>query len=251
VGPWETYVFFNHPRTPWIDVFQSFIAGSGKSTLLYVVPLRLWSKSFIFPNSSAIIEDIEGIRAAGMATMAYYYFDFRDVKKQNRYGLLTSLLSQLSAQLDSYHDILAKLYSDNAEGARKPTSRALMQCLKDMLSLPGQGQIYIVVDALDECPNVLGTPSAREEVLYLVKDLVGLKLPNVHICVASRPEIDIRAILEPLTSLQVSVNDENGQKEDIMTYIKSVVHSDWRMQKWKKADQELAIDMLSEKSDGM
>jgi len=183
--------------------------------------------------------------------MAYYYFDFRDVKKQNRYGLLSSLLSQLSAQLDSCHDVLAKLYADNAGGARKPTSSALTECMKDMLSLPGQGQIYIVVDALDECPNVLGSPSAREEVLDLIEELVGLKLPNVHICLASRPEIDIRVVLEPLIPLQVSVHDEKGQKEDIIKYIKSVFHSDRRMRKWKKVDQELAIDILSEKADGM
>jgi len=183
--------------------------------------------------------------------MAYYYFDFRDVKKQSRYGLLTSLLSQLSAQLDSYHDVLAKLYSDNRDRTQKPTSSALTECMKDMLSLPGQGQIYIVVDALDECPNVLGTPSAREEVLDLIEELVDLKLPHVHICVASRPEIDIRLVLGPLTSLQVSVHDEKGQKEDIIEYIKSVVHSDRRMRKWKKLDQELVIDMLSEKADGM
>jgi len=120
-----------------------------------------------------------------------------------------------------------------------------------MLSLPGQGQIYIVVDALDECPNVSGTPSAREEVLGLIKELVDMKLPNVHICVASRPEIDIRAVLESLTSLQVSVHDEKGQKEDIIKYIKSVVHSDKAMRKWKKVDQEFVIDMLSEKAGGM
>jgi len=35
-----------------------------------------------------------------MAMMAYYYFDFRDVKKQDRYGLLSSLVSQLSAESD-------------------------------------------------------------------------------------------------------------------------------------------------------
>jgi len=42
-------------------------------------------KSTLF---SAIIQDIEGMRAAGLATMAYYYFNFHDVKKQDRYDLL-------------------------------------------------------------------------------------------------------------------------------------------------------------------
>jgi hypothetical protein len=191
------------------------------------------------------------MRAAGLATMAYYYFDFRDNKKQDRYGLLSSLLSQLSAEWDSCYDILSQLYSDNAGGTRKPTSIALRQCMKDMLSLPGQGQIYMIVDALDECPNISGTPSAREEVLDLVEELVNLKLPNVHICLASRPEIDIQRVLVPLKSLQISLHDEQGQKDDILTYIKSVVHSDWTMRKWKEEDRQLVIDTLSDKSDGM
>ena len=191
------------------------------------------------------------MHAAGLATMAYYYFDFRDVKKQDCYGLLSSLISQLSAESDSCFNVLSQLYSENTRGIRKPDMDALKRCMTDMLSLPGQSPIYIIIDALDECPNFSGTPSAREEVLDLIEELVGLKLPNVHLCVASRPEIDIRMVLEPLTSLQISLHDESGQKEDIIAYIKSVVRSDRRMRKWKEEDQNLVIDMLSQNADGM
>ena len=188
---------------------------------------------------------------AGLATMAYYYFDFRDVRKQDCYGLLTSLLSQLSAKSDSCSDLLSQLRSKHATGTGSPTTRALTKCIKDMLSLPGQGQIYLIIDALDECPDVSGTPSAREEVLDLVQELVGLKLSNLHLCVASRPEIDIRKSLEPLEPLQISLHDERGQKEDIIKYIKSVVHSDRKMRSWRDDDKELVIKVLSEKADGM
>lgn len=58
-------------------------------------------------------------------------------------------------------------------------------------------------------------------------------------------------MLEPLTSLHISLHDERGQKEDIIEYIKSVVHSDRGMRKWKEEDQKLVIDVLSKKSDGM
>ena len=191
------------------------------------------------------------MRAAGLATMAYYYFDFRDDKKQDRYGLLSSLLSQLSAKSDSCSDVLSQLYSNHAGGVGKPTTSALTKCMKDMLSLPGQGHIYIIVDALDECPDVTGTPSAREEVLELVEELVSLKLPNLHLCVASRPEIDIRKSLEPLDPLQISLHDETGQKSDIIEYIKSVVHSDRKMRSWRDEDKQLVVGVLSEKADGM
>jgi hypothetical protein len=203
------------------------------------------------PISSAIIRDIEGMRAAGLATMAYYYFDFRDVKKQDRYGVLSSLLCQLSAKSDSCYEVLSELYSNNANGTGKPDNSALTECIKDMLTLPGQGPVYIIIDALDECPNISGTPSAREKVLELVEDLIELNLPNIHLCVTSRPEVDIQRVLESLASLQISLHNESGQKEDIIAYIKSVVHSDRSMRKWREEDKQLVIDVLSERADGM
>jgi hypothetical protein len=192
-----------------------------------------------------------GMHAAGLATMAYYYFDFPDFKKQDCYGLLSSLVSQLSAESDSCYNILSKLYSDNSRGMRKPDVDALKKCMVDMLSLPGQGTIYIVVDALDECPNFPGRPSARDEVLELIGELVDLNLPNVHLCVASRPEMDIRSVLEPLTTLKISLHDEIGQKGDIIKYIESVVRSDRSIRRWKEEDKRLVVDTLSEKANGM
>ena len=191
------------------------------------------------------------MHAAGLATMAYYYFDFRDVKKQDCYGLLSSLILQLSAESDSCFNVLSQLYSEHSHGVRKPDIDALKKCVTDMLSLPRQAPTYIIVDAVDECQNLSGTPSAREEVLELIEELVDLKLPNVHLCVASRPEMDIRMVLEPLTTLKISLHDESGQKEDIIEYIKSVVRSDRSMRRWKEEDKQLVIDTLSDKADGM
>jgi hypothetical protein len=203
------------------------------------------------PIRSAIIQDIKGIQAAGLATLAYYYFDFRDVKKQDCYGLLSSLILQLSTESDSRFSVLSQLYSGHGHGIEKPDIEALKKCVTDMLSLPGQVPIYIVVDAVDECPDSSGTPSAREEVLGLIEELVNLSLPNVHLCVASRPEIDIRIVLGTLTSLKISLHDESGQKEDIIKYIKSAVRSDRRMRRWREEDQTLVIDTLSQNADGM
>ena len=191
------------------------------------------------------------MQAAGLATMAYYYFDFRDVKKQDCYGLLSSLVSQLSADSDACYNILSKLYSDHIRGTRKPDIDALKECMTEMLNLLGQGPIYVILDALDECPNFPGRPSAREEVLELVEELVNLELPDVHLCVASRPEMDIRMVLEQLTSLQISLHDEIGQKEDIIKYINSVVRSDRNMRRWKEEDKQLVVGTLSEKANGM
>jgi hypothetical protein len=84
-----------------------------------------------------------------------------------------------------------------------------------------------------------------------LEELVGLNLPNLRICVTSRPEIDIQTVLENLTSLRVSLHDEAGQKQDILDYISAIVHSDRRMRKWRPEDKQLVIETLSTKAEGM
>jgi hypothetical protein len=94
-------------------------------------------------------------------------------------------------------------------------------------------------------------PSPREQILDLLKELVELSLPGLHICVTSRPEMDIRTALEPLTSFQVSLHDQGGQKKDIVEYITSVVRSDPKMRRWRDEDKLLVIYSLSLRADGM
>jgi hypothetical protein len=143
------------------------------------------------------------------------------------------------------------LYSENDAGSHQPDNESLIDGLKEILRLPQAPMRYIILDAIDECPNTSGFPTAREEVLDLVEELVGLDLQNLRICVTSRPEIDIRSVLEPLTSLHVSLHDEIGQKQAILAYISNVVHSDRRMRRWRLEDKQLVIDTLSAKADGM
>jgi hypothetical protein len=185
--------------------------------------------------------------------MAYFYFDFRDLDKQNRRSLLSSLLAQLSAQASPRRDILYRLYLEHDEGSQAPSEAALTQCLKDMLTIPNQLPIYIIVDALDECPNSYGIPSPREQVLTLVKELMALRLPHLRMCITSRPEFDIRATLGPLALHSVSLHEESGQQKDIVDYIKSVVYSDAEtmMKRWREDDKKMVVESLSEKADGM
>ena len=183
--------------------------------------------------------------------MAYFYFDFRDVDKQKLRNLLPSLLIQLSSRSDLRFDILSRLYSLHDDGIRKPSDHAMIECLKEMLTLEAQGPTYIVMDALDECPITSTIPSPREEVLEFVDELVGLHLPNVHICVTSRPEHDIQAVLKPLSVRAVSLHEETGQQQDIADYVTSFVGSDRRMRRWREEDKDLVIKTLPEKADGM
>ncbi len=190
---------------------------------------------------------------AGSAIMAYFYFDFRDLNKQSCHDLLLSLVSQLSTSSSPCCDILNRVYTAHKCGAQQPSDDTLKECLKEMLRLLGQGPIFMILDALDECPDSSGIPSPRDEVLQLVKELVDLRLQGFHICATSRSEVDIRAVLQPLAFRSVSLHDESGQKTDIADYVQNVVNSSpsTAMRRWRADDKNLVIETLTERADGM
>ena len=144
------------------------------------------------------------------------------------------------------------MYKTHNNGARQPTDDTLKEYLKKMLRLRGQGPIFIILDALDECPQSPGISSHRNEVLQLVKELVDLHLQELHICVTSRPEVDIRGVLEPLASHSISLHEESGHKTDIADYVRSVVNLSpgTAMRTWTANDKNLVIDSLTKRADG-
>ena len=185
--------------------------------------------------------------------VAHHYFDYKDASKRHLHGLLASLLFQLSDDSDHCRNILLELHKTCRDGFERPRDADLAERLNTMVKLLGQLPIFIIMDALDECPSTTGFPSARDEVLKFVKDLVGSNHSNLFICITSRPEQDIQAVLNPLTSSssRVALHEENGQKEDINSYVRSVVHTDSAMQRWKEEDKELVINTLTERAGGM
>jgi len=201
--------------------------------------------------SSTIIEEIDALRKSGLASLAMFYHDFREDQKKDRRGLLSSMLVQLCLQSDSYNDIVYKFYLEHGSGSRQPSDDATLCCLKDIVELPGQAPVFLIVDALDECPNMSALSSSGEKVLQVLKELVNSQVQNLRICVTSRPEADIKVVLESLSFRSVSLHDEIGQKEDIKDYIKSIVSTHENMRRWKPEHKELVIDVLTQRADGM
>jgi hypothetical protein len=201
--------------------------------------------------SSTVIEEIETMRKSGLASLAVYYYDFREDQKKDLRGLLSSVLVQLCGQSDAYLDILSNFHTTHLNGQQSPSDAELVRCLIDLLELPDQAPVYLIIDALDECPNTSAVPPPREEVLTLVRQLMESRLMNLHTCITSRPETDIKVVLEPLTFRSVSIHDERGQMEDIENYIRSIVGTDPKNGRWKEEDRQLVIDILIERADGM
>jgi hypothetical protein len=230
---------------------KSLSAGAGKSVIWCDNLSLIRVHKPIVLASSAIIEDIRTLQRSGLASLAFFYCDFRGDQKKDRRGLLSSLLVQLGRQSNAYSTVLSDLYVTHDRGSQHASDSELQGCLKNMLNLPGQAIVHVVIDALDECPVTTGLPSPREKVLQLVEELVNLRLPYLRICVTSRPEANILPVLEPLASCSVSLHGQSGQVQDIAEYVNSVVRTNREMKRWKATDKQLVINTLIEKADGM
>ena len=187
----------------------------------------------------------------GLGTISMFYFDFRDRGKQNIRHLLSSILVQLCSFSEDFSEILSALFKNYGSGSRQPSEDVLIECLRRMLRLQGQGTHYLVIDALDECPNSSGYPTSRKRVLDAMKVLIELQLPHVRFCITSRPEIDIRDVLDSLAIYNIALHDQAGQNQDIIDYINHFLLSDPTVRRWREEDKQLIIGTLARKAGGM
>ncbi len=130
MGSWETYVALTFPaQYLLLTVFQYAQLALERALFGLSFPSTVvvdCGRSYRL--SSAIIQHLIGLCEDGQASIAYFYFDFRDKKKQNARNLVTSLLIQLSAFSDPCCDILGRVYSAHGNGARQPTDDVLRRC---------------------------------------------------------------------------------------------------------------------------
>ena len=130
-----------------------------------------------------------------------------------------------------------------------PNNDALAGCLHEMVELPGQLPIFIIVDALDECQNSTGTPTAREEVLDLWKMLSGR---IIRICSSASQVAQSKTYRQflvpwPLHRAVCSFTRKVVQRKDIDSYIREFVLKDRAIRRRR----ELVITTLSRRAKGM
>ncbi|KZV67568.1 ankyrin [Peniophora sp. CONT] len=213
----------------WKDSEASFLwlhgkPGSGKSVLC----------SFI----------IDALMQTPSNIVAYYYFDFRDVAKQDAYGLVRSLVTQLSgASPESLR--LHRTFFASCDQNGWPNLVLLTAHLRRLLAALS-APIYIVIDAADEC----SLDARRMDVLPCLRSLRYLGA-NVHVLLASRPEVDIRRSFTDMSIQEMDLQDVEPHARDMGSYIAHVLTSDLDFCDWPRHLVELTRGTLERKANGM
>jgi Cdc6-like AAA superfamily ATPase len=198
--------------------------------------------------SSAIIKDLNDTLSS--QPLLYFYFDFNDSAKQTLESMLRSLITQFPCKFQDNWKQLDSLFSSHENGRRQPTHESLCKILLNMIEQVKE--VWIVLDALDECRTRMGSPT--EGLLSWMKDLLKSEQRNVHLLVTSRPEQDIKSEVSELAHDDDIVPLQSDLiADDIRAYIHTRVRRGNGLKRWRSQPevQDEIETRLLKRADGM
>ena len=170
----------------------------GPPTILWCVGNQGVGKTML---TAFIIEKIRHVKPQN-AAIAFLYSDFRQPKKQNPIDVVGSVVYQLAIQQADPAESLSKLIGWNARRTTSPTLEELSTVLRSVTQ--GPSPIYLVIDAIDECPS-----TTRDTLLQEIHKL-GRKF---HVLITTR-QVDRH--YDAATHLTLSIK---AREDDITKYI--------------------------------
>ena len=129
--------------------------------------------------------------------------------------MLRAIVKQMCLQVNSIPEHIGKLIQKKYDKGERPNESSSLDMIKALAA--NAKSIYVVIDALDECC----------ELLYLLKSLSTLstlKLDSIRVLVTSRELPEIRRGIDRIASVQIPIGTSGirdaGISDDIDLYIK-------------------------------
>ena len=203
------------------DIFQHWTTRRGSSVWLHGIPGA--GKTIL---CSTIVELVKRLCKGSAAEYAYFYFDFNDSQKRVPVNMLRSILAQLCVHRNVILPAVQKLYSSHEKGAVTPSMDSLLRVLPSAIG--GSQQVFMVLDALDECEN-------REDLFKILAEF--LRIPEVNLLLTSRKERDITDVLQTSVELQIHIESQLVDA-DVEVHVQRCLETDNRLKKWPNSVKE-------------
>lgn len=171
--------------------------------------------------------------------VAYLYCNYKRRVDQTAPNLLAAILKQLVQGRPSFAQPLSSLYDHHQPRGTKLSLEEALSALQSVLA--AYSKVYLVIDALDECPNQDRT---RKEVLRLCHKLQGQS--DLRLMATSRDIPDIAEEFKDMPRVEVRASEA-----DVKRYVVGQID---RFAKCVQRDdglQELVQNKVVEAVDGM
>jgi ankyrin repeat domain-containing protein 50 len=162
--------------------------------------------------------------------------------------MLCSLITDICSNRRDTPTALQKAYDHENHGQQRPTTASLVEMLKAVME--GFESVYLIVDAVDECPKSDGE---RLKFLEVLNEIFSWQLENLHIFLTSRREIDVVATLDELPKNlgQFQVIEVGYQSQgDITKYLNQRLQ-DRQFARWTSELKQEVSNELSSQADGI
>ena len=123
----------------------------------------------------------------------------------------------------------------------------LVEVFRDILH--GLDETFVILDALDECPE-----SERPGLFAMIEQIHGFDISQLHMLLTSRSLMDIEKTLVPMTNPQNRMGIDSAIVDrDILDYIDEQLRRDEKLQRWRDMEQvqEEIRETLMRKANGM
>jgi hypothetical protein len=201
------------------------------------------SNAYRFYSSEIIEETTEHCSAQRNHHFAYFFFSFRETEKQKASNLPRSILAQLLIQAENVPTALQTFYDKYQHG--EPSERGLLESIQALLI---GSHAYIIIDALDECPNA---EEERAELCNILKELNSWGNEKLHVLVTSRKEADLTEALLPIVTQEPIGIQGSAVDTDIRQFVRTQLQTNSKLSKWPTEIQAEIERTLVEKSGGM
>jgi hypothetical protein len=203
------------------------------------------------PYSSSIIQHLEeSHKTAPEIATAFFYFRFDNAQTQSVDDMLCALIKQICAQRPITPHSVQSLDEFKVKGHR-PDRRTLEKAL--VATIQGFNEVYVVLDALDECPS---SNDKRGELLRSLRQIYNQNAQNLHLICTSRREAGIERVMEHILSSTSEFDIDLTVRKavvdrDIGFHIDEIFRADEHFSSWKDEWKDEAKSALIEKADGM
>ncbi|KAJ7079503.1 hypothetical protein C8R43DRAFT_1053075 [Mycena crocata] len=202
-------------------------SGSGKSVLSSAIVNKL-------------IEDQRLFRNLGKSSaVAFFYFDFKDKEDNVVERALRRIILQLSAQ-SPYHCRALNMLYELSKGQTIPSYEELQQVLGELLL--ELGRTYIVLDALDECPD-----TEQDKLVECIAMLQHYTHSPLHLLITSQPRTIFTDSFKTLPCIPLKAK---VTEKDIRIFLEGELQTNRKLKTWASRANSIT-DRIVRKSNGM
>ncbi|CZR55936.1 uncharacterized protein PAC_05824 [Phialocephala subalpina] len=174
-------------------------------------------------SSFAIIEDMLACSAANSDIfLAYFYFSFNDTETQKVVNLLRSIISQIAMQRTTFPNPF------------QPPLDVLKETLTSLIE--EQGETYLIIDVIDECPQDEGQ---RGNLCETLEEFMAGPLNKLHLLTTGRRQRDIEELLSQVPNLSIISFRNDLVDVDIRLYVDDQMVHNPKLNRWSSQLKDL------------